>query len=145
MTPMFMTLLPLGALALNLFLVLGLFFGLNRNFWKLRGRVAKAEAASAELSAAIRDVIGKLAELEETRAVQPSSLGGAMGGTLGDGLNTTLRSKVLKMHRLGQSSDRIAGALRVPKGEVDLLLKVHRIVMRPYEEERTLVPQDVAG
>ncbi len=40
------------------------------------------------------------------------------------------------MHRLGQSPDRIAGALRVPKGEVDLLVKVHKIVMRPYEEVR---------
>ncbi len=49
-------------------------------------------------------------------------------------MNNTLRSKVLKMHRLGQSPDRIAGALRVPKGEVDLLVKVHKIVMRPYEE-----------
>ena len=38
------------------------------------------------------------------------------------------------MHRLGQSPDRIVGALRVPKGEVDLLVKVHKIVMRPYEE-----------
>ena len=52
----------------------------------------------------------------------------------GNSVNNTLRSKVLKMHRLGQSPDRIAGALRVPKGEVDLLVKVHKIVMRPYEE-----------
>ena len=40
------------------------------------------------------------------------------------------------MHRLGQSPDRIAGSLRLPKGEVDLLVKVHRIVMRPYEDVR---------
>ena len=41
---------------------------------------------------------------------------------------------MLKLHRLGQPLDRIAGSLRVPKGEVDLLVKVHKIVMRPYEE-----------
>jgi hypothetical protein len=38
------------------------------------------------------------------------------------------------MHRLGQPADRIADNLRVPKGEVDLLVKVHQIVMRPYEQ-----------
>jgi len=52
----------------------------------------------------------------------------------GNNVNSTLRSKVLKLHRLGQCPDRIAGSLRIPKGEVDLLVKVHKIVMRPYEE-----------
>ena len=58
---------------------------------------------------------------------------GMTAAATGNSVNNTLRSKVLKMHRLGQSPDRIAGALRVPKGEVDLLVKVHKIVMRPYE------------
>jgi hypothetical protein len=49
------------------------------------------------------------------------------------GLNSTLRGKVLKMHRLGQPADRIAEMLRVPRGEVDLLVKVHAIVMRTYQ------------
>jgi len=49
-------------------------------------------------------------------------------------LSGNVRSKVLKMHRLGQPADRIADNLRVPKGEVDLLVKVHQIVMRPYEQ-----------
>jgi hypothetical protein len=139
--PMFLSLLPYVALSLNLFLVLGLFLGLNRNLCKLRTLVDRFEAKSVQLSEAIRDVIGKISESEETHILPPSSL----GATLGDGLNTTLRSKVLKMHRLGQSSERIAGTLRVPKGEVDLLLKVHRIVMRPYEEGREPVRQDVTG
>jgi hypothetical protein len=140
---MLMTLLPYAALALNLFLVLGLFFGLNRSFCKLRARVSKCEttleAAAAQISEAIRDMQGKIAEWEKIDADQPP------GGALGTGLNTTLRSKVLKMHRLGQSLDRIAETLRVPKGEVELLVKVHRIVMRPYEDGRDLVRPDVAG
>ena len=69
----------------------------------------------------------------------------ARAATLASGLNTTLRSKVLKMHRMGQSMDHIADSLRVPKGEVDLLVKVHRIVMRPYEDGQNLVRQNVAG
>jgi hypothetical protein len=52
-------------------------------------------------------------------------------------LNGTVRSKVLKMHRLGQPIERIADNLRVPKGEVDLLVKVHQIVMRPYQKQIT--------
>ncbi len=139
--PMFILLLPYIALTLNLFLVLGLFLGLNRNLCKLRNRVGKYEAQSVQLSGAIQNVIGKLAEWDENPTVPPSNL----SATLGDGLNTTLRTKVLKMSRLGQSSDRIAGTLRVPKGEVDLLLKVHRIVMRPYEDERDPVRQDVTA
>jgi len=43
------------------------------------------------------------------------------------GLDTTTRSKVLRMHRAGQSSDDIAASLRMPRGEVDLLVKVHEI------------------
>ncbi len=49
------------------------------------------------------------------------------------GLNSTTRSKVLKMHWLGQSADQIAGKLGLQKGEVDLLIKVHQITMRALE------------
>ena len=82
-----------------------------------------------------------MSELEEADT-EPLADGGA---TLASGLNTTLRSKVLKMHRMGQSMDHIADSLRVPRGEVDLLVKVHRIVMRPYEDGQNLVRQKVAG
>ena len=43
------------------------------------------------------------------------------------------RRKVLKMHRLGSSVEQIAKALRLSKGEVMLLLKVHTIILRPVE------------
>ena len=44
------------------------------------------------------------------------------------------RRKVLKMHRLGSSVEQIARALRLSKGEVMLLLKVHTIILRPLEQ-----------
>ena len=40
---MLLTLFPYIALALNLILVLGLFFGVNRTLWKLRSRVSACE------------------------------------------------------------------------------------------------------
>ena len=145
MLPTLLTLLPQIALALNLILVLGLFFGLNRSVRKLRSRVGKCEgrleSTSVQITEGVRDLNRKISELEEADT-EPLADGGA---TLANGLNTTLRSKVLKMHRMGQSTDNIAETLRVPRGEVDLLLKVHRIVMRPYEDEQNLVRQKVAG
>jgi len=142
---MFLTLLPPIALALNLILVLGLFFGLNRSVWKLRNRIGKCEgkleSASLELTEELKALNRRVAELEDADATQ---LAGG-GVTLASGLNTTLRSKVLKMHRMGQSMDHIADSLHVPKGEVDLLIKVHRIVMRPYGDRQNLVRQNAAG
>jgi hypothetical protein len=45
------------------------------------------------------------------------------------GLNLNKRSQALRMHRKGDPPDQIAKALEVPLQEVDLLIKVHRIVI----------------
>jgi hypothetical protein len=45
------------------------------------------------------------------------------------GLNLSKRSQALRMHRRGDPPDEIAGALEIPLQEVDLLLKVHKIVI----------------
>lgn len=45
------------------------------------------------------------------------------------GLNLNKRSQVLQMHRRGEPAERIAAALSVPRNEVDLLLKVHAIMI----------------
>jgi hypothetical protein len=45
------------------------------------------------------------------------------------GLNLSKRSQALRMHRRGDAPEQIAGALEIPLQEVDLLLKVHRIVI----------------
>jgi hypothetical protein len=44
------------------------------------------------------------------------------------GLNLSTRSQALRLFRKGDPPERIATALAVPRQEVDLLLKVHRIV-----------------
>jgi hypothetical protein len=136
---MFLTLLPYLTVAANLILVLGILLGLHQRVRELRARAGKQEttlqAETARLSGEIAELKGQILELEQTdnSLAQGAAASGAAAPT-GSGVNNTLRSKVLKMHRLGQTPDRIAGTLRVPKGEVDLLVKVHRIVMRPYEE-----------
>jgi len=44
-------------------------------------------------------------------------------------LNLAKRSQAIRMHRHGDSAGAIAAALEIPRQEVDLLLKVHRIVI----------------
>ena len=46
------------------------------------------------------------------------------------GFNLTTRSQALRMYRRGDGPDRIAAALQVPLQEVELLLKVHQIVLK---------------
>ncbi len=45
------------------------------------------------------------------------------------GLNLNKRSQALQMHRRGDPPERIAAALSVPRNEVELLLRVHAIMI----------------
>ena len=45
------------------------------------------------------------------------------------GLNLNKRSHALRLFRRGEGAEQIATALELPRQEVDLLLKVHRIVI----------------
>jgi hypothetical protein len=139
---MFLTLLPYITVAANLIFVLGVLCSVSQRVRELRGRTAKHAATlqsdTARLSAEIADLKTKLRELELEQAGNSLLPAASADGT--NGVNSTLRSKVLKMHRLGQSPERIAGSLRLPQGEVDLLVKVHSIVMRPYQDVQLAPP-----
>jgi hypothetical protein len=126
-----LTLLPYLLLAGNTVLLLALFFGINQRVRKLRDHFNKSDATreteASRISSAISELTSRMTTFEKEETQGGSAASGASG------LNSTLRGKVLKMHRLGQPTDRIAEVLRVPRGEVDLLVKVHAIVMRTYE------------
>jgi len=145
---MLLTLLPYLTVAANLALVLGVLLGLSQRVRQLRALTVKQEKTvqtqTARLSAEIAELKSRISELEETGPALASGAPSIAPAAPVNSVNNTLRSKVLKMHRLGQSADRIAGSLRVSKGEVDLLVKVHKIVMRPYEEV-VLSPLAVGG
>lgn len=49
------------------------------------------------------------------------------------GLNLSKRTQVLRLHRHGQDSAGIAAALALPRAEVELLIKIHRIVVQQIE------------
>ena len=109
--------------------LLGLFYGINDRVHRLRSRVARCEAfaqpEARQLIQGIEELKQKIKELEHDQIQHDAAKAAGV-------LNVAVRTKVLKMHRLGHPAGRIADMLRVPKGEVDLLLKVHGIVMQPY-------------
>jgi hypothetical protein len=75
------------------------------------------------LRGSVESLAARLRDLE----LQPSQT--AAAGSWRPALNLTKRSQALRMHRQGDPPDQIAAALDLPRQEVDLLLKVHRIVL----------------
>ena len=132
----FVAVLPYLLLAANTVLLLALFIGINQRVRKIGGRSDTREAAlekeSIQISNVMRELNNRIAILER----EGRQLGSPETGA--SGLNSALRGKVLKMYRLGQPADRISEVLRVPRGEVDLLVKVHTLVMRTYQGEARL-------
>ena len=116
--------LVLGGVALSL-------FALYRAKTMVRAMEQRAAAErkqvseeSKELQRAVESMGAQLLELRRepvpaaTMAAQPKA-----------GLNLSKRSQALRMHRHGDAPERIAAALEVPRQEIDLLVKVHQIVM----------------
>jgi hypothetical protein len=82
------------------------------------------EAALEALRERIEGLCGQINDLRREPA--------ATGNVLRPGLNLSKRSQALRMHRRGDRPEEIATALDIPMQEVDLLVKVHRIVMSSF-------------
>jgi hypothetical protein len=94
----------------------------------LRSLPAEAPAAPAEdYSRELREAVAALAAQVHELQRSPSSPGDPAFPRLG--LNLNKRSQALRLHRCGESTEQIASSLQLPRQEVDLLLKVHRIVL----------------
>jgi hypothetical protein len=93
------------------------------------GRRALVQAGQlGETVQAIERALEALAEeVRELRQYPAAAV--SSDGIPKPGLNLNRRSQALRMHRRGEASEQIAANLGVPRQEVDLLLKIHRIVM----------------
>lgn len=121
MNPLF---LAVAALALVAFLQLGLYIDLRREMERMRrSNVGKAND-NPEREDSLRTEMLRISE--ELVAMNPPALTSV---SIGQSMNLSRRNQVLRMHLRGDSPSRIAGALKISKSEVDLLLKVHRTVM----------------
>ena len=87
---------------------------------------AQWEAAARVLDDAMAVLAARVEQLEQG---QTSTLA---PGLPKPGFNLSKRSQVLRMHRRGDSPENISAALDLPRQEVDLLLKVHRIVLKSF-------------
>ena len=99
---------------------------------RTRARLGAAERRATttqeeqEMSLALlrRTVEGLEAQWREQRAPM------VQAAPLRSGLNLSKRSQALRLHRRGDGAPEIAEQLDIPVQEVELLLKVHEIVMR---------------
>ena len=114
-------------LAAGLALCLYLFVSAKRDLRAAERRIGKQQAETEErirkAQQEIAELRGALQEAEERAGmlVPPQAPR--------SGLNLSRRSQVLRMHRRGDRPEYIAATLGVPLGEVELLVKVHRMIL----------------
>lgn len=85
--------------------------------------LADAEAQAASLRERLEALTIQIRELESQPSVTLTP------GLPKPGMNVVKRAQALRLNRRGDPPEEIAVALELPRQEVDLLLKVHRIVM----------------
>jgi hypothetical protein len=80
------------------------------------------EISNARLSAMEIEISGLKKEFESIPAATAAP-------PAGSGINMNKRTQALRMMRLGEGPDHIATALSIPRKEVELLVKVQRMLM----------------
>jgi hypothetical protein len=124
--PMFLCALLAAGLGLCLYLFASLkaeIRALCRRCQEDRQRVLTLESALSEARLALQ-ALGT-----DVRAIEGQTGMLVAPAPARSGLNLSKRTQVLRMHRSGQDSAGIAAALALPRSEVELLIKVHRMVV----------------
>jgi len=97
--------------------------GLLRRSLDERQHVEALEIALADMRLVVQSLETDLREVErQTGMLVPPA-------PARSGLNLSKRTQVLRLHRAGQDSAGIAATLALPRSEVELLIKVHRIAV----------------
>jgi hypothetical protein len=100
----------------------------------VRAASRRASNLQSEIERAVQATQASLEELTaEVRDLGRQPPVTVLPGKPRAGLNLTNRGQVLRLHRRGEPAEKIAGILEIPRQEVDLLLKVHRIVLSTME------------
>lgn len=120
-------LLPLGCAAA----ALGLFLETRARQREIELRWGKrqqsAQAELGRLRGQLQDLKTRVEEAERRAEM-------TAGGALPPAFNLSRRTQALRLFRRGEAPEQIAAALRAPRQEIDLLLKVHRITSKQAEE-----------
>jgi hypothetical protein len=119
--------LQYGLLAGGLSLCLYLFYSVKLEIRAAEARWKARESILAEAISAVRSALDEArAELHEMQEQTGMLVAPAPTRS---GLNLSKRGQVLQMSRRGQPPEQIAATLGLPLTEVDLLIKVHQIVL----------------
>lgn len=109
-----------GALALAMTGCLTLFFSFKSEIRHVR---RSAETSKQALASQVREMESSVGNLQE----QVAEIG--VRPTPGNpGMNLNRRVHMLRMHRRGESLETIAAALSTPRNEVELLVRVQRMI-----------------
>jgi hypothetical protein len=115
--------LTLSGTAISLFAVYRAHCLLRQMQEPAASKQPRTDAELQSLRDSVEALAAQLHDLQKHPPVAPSP------GLPRPGLNLNKRSHALRMHRHGEGAEQIAAALDLPRQEVDLLLKVHRIVL----------------
>jgi len=121
MNPLFMAVVGLAVIA---FLQFGLYLAMRLEVVEIKQSYEAKLKARNETKDSLRSEMLRISE--EFTAFNPPPNPSV---TIGQSMNLSRRNHVLRMHLRGDSPSRIAGVLKISKGEVDLLLKVHRTLI----------------
>jgi hypothetical protein len=117
-------------LAAGFGLCLYLFVSLKTEIRSLHRRCLDERQKVQALETALSDARLAVQSLEaDLRAVEGQTGMLVAPAPARSGLNLSGRTQVLRMHRAGRDIAGIATALALPRSEVELLIKVHRIVV----------------
>lgn len=135
----YMAVIQLALVAIAFALCGYLFFTLKRDLFALdRKRLRDAESSRAEVARMRHEIAGLQRELESTQVhAQPAA--GA------NSINLHKRSQALKLIRTGSGPEHIAAALNMPRNEVDLLIKVQRMLLPAEHAQLTAEPLHLNG
>jgi len=102
--------------------------------WQARAMAGQLETMVAVARENVEVRVQSLAERMDNLGSQVDALERQPAVTLTPGvpkpgMNVVKRAQALRLYRRGERPEKIAAALELPRQEVDLLLKVHRIVI----------------
>jgi hypothetical protein len=92
----------------------------------LERHLLRRQEEAEKVAESLRQAVGQLAKDVDDLAQHSAPVAPAEPRR---GLNLSKRSHALRMHRRGESVEQIAATLGVTRQEIDLLLKVHQILV----------------
>jgi hypothetical protein len=115
--------------------IFGLFFLLSfeKEVHRLKTRLAHRQAgdntSTHDLKVQVQQLHDRLRDTEERAGIQITLPGPKAS------MNLNKRTQVLRMSRRGERSENIAACLSLPRREVELLLKIHGLVLNASNEK----------